>query len=141
MTPFNNFTIKAQEVLKRAHDLALERSHQQIEPLHLLAALVLQEEGMVESVLERLEIDIPSCAEELTTLLDKLPKGGGTMNAIGTLYLSPELGKVMEQAHREASQMKDEFISTEHLLLALAEVMSRAKDILTRRGVSRELAA
>ncbi|MDO8500088.1 MAG: AAA family ATPase [bacterium] len=138
MTPFNNFTIKAQEVLKKAHDLAIERSHQQIEPIHLFAALVLQEEGIVEAILEKLEVDVSALAEELLNILDKLPKGATSANSIGTLYLSQDMGKIMEQAHREAALMKDEFISTEHLVLALAEVPSRAKEILHRLHVTHE---
>ena len=70
MTPFNNFTIKAQEALKRAHDLAIERSHQQITPLHILASLVLQEEGTVETVLEKLNQDVSALADELLEHLD-----------------------------------------------------------------------
>ena len=138
MTPFNNFTIKAQEVLKKAHDLAIERSHQQIEPVHLLAALVFQEEGIVESILEKLEVDVPALSEELLGVLDKFSRGNASPNSIGTLYLSPELGRIMEQAHREAGQMKDEFISTEHLVLALSEVPSRAREILNRFRVTHE---
>lgn len=138
MTPFNNFTVKAQEVLKKAHDLALERSHQQIEPVHLLSALVLQEEGIVESILEKLEINVSGLADELLGILDKLPRGGASFPSIGTLYLSQDLGKTMEQAHREAGQMKDEFISTEHLLLALSEVPSRARDILQKARITHE---
>ena len=137
MTPFNNFTIKAQEALKKAHDLAIERSHQQIDPLHILAALVLQEEGTVESILEKLDQDVAAFSEKLIDLLDRLPRitsGGG----IASLYLSQELGRVMEQAHREAAQLKDEFISVEHLLLAIAVVPSRAREILAEHGVLHE---
>src|SRR3989344_6063856 len=65
MTPFNNFTIKAQEALKKAHDLAIERSHQQITPLHILAALGLQEEGTVEEILEKLGQDVSALSEKL----------------------------------------------------------------------------
>ncbi len=137
MTPFNNFTIKAQEALKKAHDLAIERSHQQIDPLHILVALVLQEEGTVEAVLEKLDRDVAAFSEKLMDILDRLPRltGGG---GIASLYLSQELGRVMEQAHREAAGLKDEFISVEHLLLALAVVPSRARDVLSEQGVSHE---
>ena len=137
MTPFNNFTIKAQEALKKAHDLAIERSHQQITPLHILAALVLQEEGTVEAVLEKLGQDVAALSEELLELLDRQPRisGGG---GVASLYLSQELGRVFEQAHREASQMKDEFISVEHLFLAIAVVPSPARDVLAARGVAHE---
>src|SRR3989344_1307476 len=139
MTPFNNFTIKAQEALKKAHDLAIERSHQQITPLHILAALVLQEEGTVEEILEKLGQDVSALSEKLLDLLDRQPRisGGG---GIASLYLSQDLGRVMEQAHREASQMKDEFISVEHLFLAIMVVPSLGRDVLFEHGVTNDAA-
>src|SRR3989344_4503762 len=137
MTPFNNFTIKAQEALKRAHDLAIERSHQQITPVHILTALVLQEDGTADEVLDRLGQDVAALSERLLDMLDRQPRvsGGG---GIASLYLSQDLGRVMEQAHREAGQLKDEFISVEHLLLALTAVPSPAKDILTEINVTHD---
>src|SRR3989338_4519093 len=137
MTPFNNFTIKAQEALKKAHDLAIERSHQQITPLHILLALVLQEEGTVEAALEKLGLDVAAFSEKLLEMLERQPRisGGG---GIASLYLSQELGRVMEQAHREAANLKDEFISVEHLLLALAVVPAQAREALERDGVTHE---
>jgi ATP-dependent Clp protease ATP-binding subunit ClpB len=139
MTPFNNFTIKAQEALKRAHDLAIERSHQQITPLHILAALVLQEEGTVEAVLEKLNQDVSAIADKVLDLLDRQPRIAGS-GGIASLYLSQDLGRVMEQAHREANQMKDEFISVEHLFLAILAVPSPARDLLLELGVAHEAA-
>ncbi|MBI4132373.1 MAG: AAA family ATPase [Candidatus Sungbacteria bacterium] len=137
MTPFNNFTIKAQEALKKAHDLAIERSHQQITPLHILAALVLQEEGTVDEVLERIGLDVAALSEKLLDLLDRQPRVSGS-GGIASLYLSQDLGRVMEQAHREASALKDEFISVEHLLLAIAVVPSRAHEVLLEHGVAHD---
>ncbi|MBI4224926.1 MAG: AAA family ATPase [Candidatus Sungbacteria bacterium] len=137
--PFQQFTVKAQEALKRAHDLALERSHQQIDALHLLAALVLQEEGTVDAILEKLEIDISAFADRMFEALDAMPRGSVVSTPLGQVYLTQDLAKVIEQAHREASQLKDEFISTEHLFLALMDVQSRAKDILTREGLQKEV--
>ena len=138
MLPFNNFTIKAQEVLKKAHDLALERSHQQIDALHLLTALILQEEGVVESMLDKLGIDVSALADRLLEKLDSMPRGNVVSSPIGQVYLTQELGKVIEQAQREAGQLKDEFVSTEHLFLALCEIQSRAKDILIEEGLNRD---
>ena len=137
MTPFNNFTIKAQEALKKAHDLAIERSHQQIEPLHLLTALVLQEGGTVEAILEKLEINVSSLVDKLLQKLDGLPRVN-VLSPVISLYLSQDLARVMEQAQREAGQLKDEFISTEHLFLALSEVPSRAKDVLVEINIGHE---
>lgn len=138
MPPFHNFTIKAQEALKKAHDLALERSHQQIDVLHLLASLVLQEGGTVEEILEKFETDIPSFIEQLLETLDAIPRGGVIAMPLGQIYLTQELAKVIEQAHREAAQLKDEYISTEHLFLALLEVPSRAKEILEKAKIDKE---
>ncbi|QQG45497.1 MAG: ATP-dependent chaperone ClpB [Candidatus Sungiibacteriota bacterium] len=139
MPPFQQFTIKAQEALKKAHDLALERSHQQIDVLHLFAALVLQEEGTVDAILEKLEIDIPSFIDRLLETLDAMPRGAMIATPLGQVYLTQDLAKIIEQAHREAAQLKDEFISTEHLFLSLLEVPSRAKEILDREGLNKEI--
>src|SRR3989344_6053335 len=135
--PFQNFTNKAQEVLKKSHDLALERSHREVDVLHVLTSLVLQEEGIVEAILEKLDVDVSQLADKLLEMLDSLPRGAA-MSVIGQVYLTPDLVRVMEQAHREASQLKDEFISTEHLLLAIAEIPSRSKEILHNSGLNKE---
>ncbi|OGZ96886.1 MAG: ATP-dependent chaperone ClpB, partial [Candidatus Sungbacteria bacterium RIFCSPHIGHO2_01_FULL_50_25] len=139
MPPFQQFTIKAQEALKKAHDLALERSHQQIDVLHLLSSLVLQEEGTVDSILERLEVDVSLLVDRLFEALDAMPRGAMVATPIGQVYLTQDLAKTIEQAHREAAQLKDEFISTEHLLLSLIEIPSRAREILEREGINKEV--
>jgi len=140
MPPYNQFTIKAQEVLKKAHDLAMERSHQQIDVLHLVTSLVLQEEGTVDAILEKLETDISGFADKLLETLDALPRGAMIASPLGQVYLTQDLAKTIEQAHREAAQLKDEFISTEHLFLALLEIPSRAKELLGRQNITKELA-
>ncbi|MBI3420757.1 MAG: AAA family ATPase [Candidatus Sungbacteria bacterium] len=139
MPPFAHFTIKAQEVLKKAHDLALERSHQQIDVLHLLAALVLQEEGTVDAILEKLEIDVSAFADRLFEALDSMPRGAMVATPLGQVYLTQDLAKAIEQAHREAAQLKDEYISTEHLLLGMMEAPSRGKELLEREGLQKEV--
>lgn len=139
MPPFQQFTIKAQEVLKKAHDLALERSHHQIDVLHLLSALILQEEGTVDAILEKLEVDVPTLADNLLVMLDQMPRGAMIATPLGQVYLTQDLAKVIEQAHREAAQLKDEFISTEHLFLSLIEVPSRARELLERQSLNKEI--
>ncbi|MBI2122490.1 MAG: AAA family ATPase [Candidatus Sungbacteria bacterium] len=138
MPPFQQFTIKAQEALKKAHDLALERSHHQIDVLHLLASLVLQEEGTVDAILEKLEIDVSLFMDRLLEVVDSMPRGAVVAMPLGQVYLTHDLAKVIEQAHREAAHLKDEFISTEHLFLALLEIPSRAKEILEHHGLNKE---
>lgn len=139
MPPFQQFTIKAQEVLKKAHDLALERSHHQIDVMHLLTSLVLQEEGTVEAILDKLEVNLPSFSDRLLQALDSMPRGAMIATPLGQVYLTQDLAKTIEQAHREAAQLKDEFISTEHLFLALLELPTRAKEMLEREGLNKEL--
>ncbi len=140
MNPFfNNFTYKAQEVLKKAHEMALEHGHQQIDTLHLLATLLFQEESVVNSILDKLEIDRPDLSEELLAAIDKLPRVALAI-PLGQIYFTHDLGRVMEQSHREASRLKDEYISTEHLFLALLEVPSKAKEFLEKVRVDRDSA-
>lgn len=103
MPPFQQFTIKAQEVLKKAHDLAMERSNQQIDVLHLLTSLVLQEEGTVDAILDKLEVDVPALADKLLQTLDSMPRGAMIATPLGQVYLTQDLAKVIEQAHREAA--------------------------------------
>ena len=138
MPPFNQFTIKAQEVLKKAHDLALERSHQQIDAVHLLAALILQEEGTVDAILEKLEADVSGLVDRLLEMLDQMPRGAMVSTPLGQVYLTQDLAKAIEQAHREAAQLKDEYISTEHLFLSILEIPSKAKEVLDRERIQKE---
>jgi len=138
MTPFHNFTVKAQEALKRAHELAIERGHNQIDALHLLSALLLQDDGVVISLLDKLEVDTQLM---LDSILDKL--NGGTRGDLLTpspqIYLTQELARVLEESHKAAAQLNDEFISTEHLFIALLDVPSRAADMLSKFRIDKEV--
>lgn len=135
--PFSNFTIKAQEALKRAHELAVERGQNSLSAMHLLGALLLQEEGVIASILERLEIDYIHFSDTILDMLDER-KGGFVLTPNQQFYLTPELARVIEGAHKAAAMLKDEYISTEHLFLALLEVPSRAKEALDKFRIERE---
>ncbi len=135
--PFNNFTIKAQEALKRAHDLAVERGQSSMNATHLLAALLLQEEGVIASILERLEIDYMQFSDMVLDQLDER-SGNFVLTPHQQFYLTPELARVIESAQKVASFLKDEYISTEHLFLALLEVPSKAKEFLDKFRIDRE---
>lgn len=132
--PLSNFTTKSQEALQRAHHLAADRGQQQIEPLHLLASLLSQEEGIVLPVLKRMEVSSEAIKADVAQALEQAPKvsGGGVVQ----LYLSPELAEVLKRSDAEARRLGDEYISTEHLFLALVEVPSSAREILLRYGVT-----
>src|SRR3989338_1600791 len=136
MPPYSQFTIKAQEALKKAHELAAERGASQIDALHLLASLLLQEDGLIPSVLDKLEVDE-------TGLLDLVLGGLDTtlrtniLSPSHQIYLTPELARVLEEAHKAAAFLKDDYISTEHLFLGLLDAPSRARELLIRFSLAR----
>ncbi len=129
---FDKLTIKAQEAVQRAKNLAEERGHAQIEPLHLLAGLLAEGEGMVAPVLDKVGANRGQLATLVAAELDRLPKVSGSAQ----VGLSRELDAVFQSAATFAEQMTDEFISTEHLLVALTEAESKAKALLQVNGVS-----
>ncbi len=131
---FQRLTLKSQEALQRAQERAAEAGHQSIEPLHLLAALLEDENSVVSTILHKLEITIPYLQRKLEEELARLPRVSGTTEQ----YLSRELVAVLESAWREATALKDEYISTEHLLLALVEGHGTASRLLREQGVTRE---
>jgi ATP-dependent Clp protease ATP-binding subunit ClpB len=132
-TRFDKFTVKAQEALHSTQDVAGRFGNQQLEPVHLLLALAEQSEGIVPAILSRLGIAPTTLAAQAESEIEKLPKVGGTADH----YLSPALKEVMDQAAKEAERFKDEFVSTEHLLLVLADKPDEtAGRILKRLGVT-----
>ena len=131
MPPFNHFTTKAREAIRKAHELAIERGQNHVNPLHLLVALILQEESMVTSILDKLEIDTILLTDSLLEAIEG-PEGGTTLSPSYQLYLTPELAQAIEGGSKVAGQLKDEFVSTEHLFIALFDVGGGAKDIFSK---------
>ncbi len=134
--PFNNYTTKAKEAIHRAHQLAVERGHNQVSTLHLLAALLTQEESMVIPMLEQVEIDVTHLTDSILESIE----GSSGMTAVSPsfqLYLTPELVRVFEAAPRIAASFNDQFVSPEHLLLGIAEHPGPAADILARFRIDR----
>jgi ATP-dependent Clp protease ATP-binding subunit ClpB len=114
---FDKLTEKAQEALQGAAELARDNGQQAVEPEHLLLALVREEEGVARTLLERAGASVQALEPALVSVVERFPKVSGG----GQPYLSPALNKALEQAENEAERLKDEYISTEHLLLALAD--------------------
>ncbi len=112
----DRFTEKAQEALQAAVELTRDNGQQAVEPEHLLAALIDQEEGVGRTLLERSGVSIQALRPALTSAIARFPKVSGG----GQPYVSQSLNQVLEQAEKEAAQLKDEYTSTEHLVLALA---------------------
>jgi ATP-dependent Clp protease ATP-binding subunit ClpB len=131
----NKFTEKAQEAVMTAQNLASEGTHAEITPEHLLVALVEQENGIVPSLLRKMTLDPSKVAAEARTLLDSLPKAYGA-----DVRLSPRINLIGQSAQAEATRLQDEYVSTEHLLLALASEAGRSPSaqLLKRFGVTKD---
>ncbi|MHB9027230.1 MAG: Clp protease N-terminal domain-containing protein, partial [Candidatus Latescibacterota bacterium] len=130
----NKFTLKSQEALESAHNLAQEFRHSQVEPEHLLLALITQEEGIARSILSKLEASPDAVERRLREVLTAMPKVSGQAQ----VYLSPALSAALQAAQREADRLKDEYVTVEHLLLAVSQEKSRAAELLASFGVTRD---
>ena len=131
----NRFTEKAQQAIVNAQSLAEEANHSQVEPMHLLAALLAQQEGVVPQVVGQLGMPAAQLASQVQQALSNKPKMYG---AAARVSLAPQMGRVLRQAEQEAGQMHDEYVSTEHLLLALtSSEAGEAARILTQQGIDR----
>jgi len=135
---FDKFTIKAQEAVQEAQELAESKRQQQILAAHLLEVLLTQEQGIVIPLLKKLGIDTNSVLDKTIAAVNKLPQISGS-GAPGQAYVSAELRDTFNLAWEEAGKLKDEFVSTEHLLLALAGPKNTvAGRILNDAGVQKE---
>ena len=137
MPPLNKFTTKAKDAIKKAHELAIERGVNHVSSLHLLAALLLQEESMVNSILDKLEIDTMLLTDSVLELIE-LPESHNTLSPSYQIYLNPDLAQVIEQSAKLAESMKDDFVSTEHLFIAILEVTSEARETLARFRIQKD---
>ncbi len=135
---FHRFTIKAQEALQNAQDLVIRYNHGELKALHLLRALLADEQTLVRPMLIRSNVNLNELEREIDNKLQMQPKIF-TTSPIGQLYLSQELMKVIDRAAEIALKQKDDFISCEHLLLALVDVPSPAQDLLFRFGVRKDI--
>lgn len=137
MPPINNFTTKAKDAIKRAHELAIERGQNHVNPLHLLVSLIMQEDSPVSSILERLYVDIMLLTENVLDALEVT----GSPSAIASsyqLYLTPDLAQIIDNSGKVALELKDNFISTEHLFLAIFNVSCNARDLLFKFKIEKE---
>ncbi len=131
----DKLTVKSQEAIARAQSIARERQHQGIGPAHMLAALLEQKEGVVAPVLEKLGVAPEAVAREVAAGLDKTPKVYGQEPG---QYLTTPAANVLEDASSEAERLKDEYVSTEHILLALAGSEDDTGKLLRSMGIKRD---
>src|SRR6202522_400664 len=135
MLNFDKLTVKAQQALQAAQEMGGREGQQQIEPLHLLWALLAQGDGVVPPLLEKLGVSPTQLAGEVEKQIARLPKVSG----VSQQYLAPATNKILETAFDEAQRLKDEYVSTEHILLAIsAAEKDPAGQILKRAGASHE---
>src|SRR3989344_2502540 len=138
MPPLNKFTAKSRDAIKKAHELAIERGKNHVSSLHLLAALLLQEESMVNSILDKLEIDTMLLTDSVLESIE-LPETSSTLSPSYQIYLNPDLAQVIEHSVKFAEYMKDDFVSTEHLFIAMLEVPGEAREALARYRIQKEV--
>ncbi len=139
MNGFNRFTLKAQESLQNAQDLASSQNHGEFRSLHLLSSLISDGSSLVQPILTQAGANLDFLDKEINKELSRLPKTLSSAN-VSQLYLSSEIIQVIEAAAKFARLNKDEFVSCEHLLIGVLEITSPAKIILEKIGLSRETA-
>jgi len=134
---FDKFTHKSQEAIINAQIIAQDHGQQQIEAIHLLASLLSQSESLVKPVLEKLGIKLSLIKKQVFEIIERLPKISIT-STVGTVQGTAEVAMVLERSKKEADKLGDEFISTEHIFLALIGIKSNAQEILINAGVEYE---
>lgn len=136
MPNFHNFTTRAKEAIRKAHELAIERGQNHVSPVHLLAALSLQDDSAVIAVLDRLDIDVIAFTDMLLEALEGSELGSQVAQSY-QLYLTPELARALEQAGKIAEALGDSYVGPEHLFLAALEFPGPAIEVLRRAGIEK----
>ncbi|MGI9118396.1 MAG: ATP-dependent Clp protease ATP-binding subunit [Minisyncoccia bacterium] len=136
---FNQFTTKAKEAIRRAHEIAIERGLSHVTALHMLAALVFQEESMVVSLLDSMSVDTVLLTDNIIEEIEPAEQMQ-TVAQSYQMYLTEDLGKIFEASPKIAESMKDAFVSSEHLFLSLLTIDGPAKEMLARFKVDLETA-
>src|SRR5579875_4030953 len=134
----NRFTEKAQEALGRSQSAATSRHHQGVDVEHLLAALLEDEQGLAASILKLAGLDTAALRQKVEAELARIPRVSGSGADAGQVYVTQRLGRVLARAEQEAGKLKDEYVSIEHLLIALAAEPGAASRILREAGLTND---
>ncbi|MEK7113253.1 MAG: ATP-dependent Clp protease ATP-binding subunit, partial [Patescibacteria group bacterium] len=137
MPPLNKFTAKSKDAIKKAHELAIERGQNHVSSLHLLAALLLQEESMVNSILDKLELDSMFLTDSVIEMIEA-PESSHTLSPSFQIYINPDLAQIIEHSLKLAEVMKDDFVSTEHLFVAMLDIPGEARETLSRFRINKD---
>ncbi len=139
MMRFDRFTERAQEAAQRAAEIIQRYGHNQIDTEHILLALIEQPQGVITQILENLNIDTNALTERLDYILRTSPKANIFGGGAGQIFITPRVKRIIDLANEEANRLKDEYISTEHIFLAiLSERSTPAARLLEGAGVTRE---
>ncbi|MCI0661747.1 MAG: ATP-dependent chaperone ClpB [Acidobacteria bacterium] len=134
----NRFTEKTRQSLSAAQTMAARYGHQQVDVEHLLLALLEQDRGLVTSILNKLDVNVDGLKQKIEQELERMPKVSGPAGAPDQIYISGRLNRLLAQAEDEAKKLKDDYLSVEHLLLALTDDTGTAGRALKESGVTRE---
>ena len=137
---FNKLTLNSQSALASCKTLLEKYEHSALEPEHILISLIEQTNGLVSQIIDELGVSKKRILEKLNEYLSKQPKGRASATGSEQLYLSSRANSLLEKAYDEAKNMKDDYVSIEHILLALCEpqLKSEAQKIFKDEGISRE---
>ncbi len=135
--PLGKFTTKAKETIKRSHELAIERGQNNVNALHLLAALLIQEESNVITLLDRMDIDSILLTDSILEAIENA-EGQTTVAPSYQMFLTADLAQVIEHALKVATELKDNFVSTEHLFIALLDIKNQASELLSQFNINRK---
>tara|TARA_B100000508_G_scaffold36077_1_gene27893 strand:+ start:8468 stop:11218 length:2751 start_codon:yes stop_codon:yes gene_type:complete len=136
MPNFHNFTTKAKEAIRKAHELAIERGQNHVSPIHLFTALAMQDESAVIAILDKLDIDVIAFTDLLLEALE-MPESTNISQSY-QLYLTPELAKALEFSGTYAEQLGDSYVGVEHLFVATLEHPGPAIEIMQRVGINKK---
>ena len=131
----DKFTIKSQEAIQAAQRFAEKKGNQQLDAEHVLWALLEDDEGVASQILKRLNVNTDTLKQDVEEAVDRFPKVIGA-TPLGQIYVSPRLKEVFENAHKNAGHLKDEYVSVEHLLVALVSIGGPCTDLLKRYAVN-----
>lgn len=142
MMRFDRFTERAQDAAQRAAEIIQRYGHNQIDTEHILLALIEQPQGVIPQILEKLNVDIEALTEKIDHLLRTSPKANIYGGGAGQIFITPRVKRVVDMANEEANRLKDEYISTEHIFLAiLSERNTAIARLLAEEGISKQRAA
>ena len=137
MFNINKFTTKSQEALRQAQQIAVDNQNQQVDAFHLLASLLVQTDSLVLTILKKLEVSVSEVKDKIVQEFEKFPKQKVEVN-LNQMFLTEDMAKVLAGSEKEAKELKDEYISTEHIFLSMLNTKSKVKNFLESLNIDHQ---